>query len=91
MEKILLDTDIGCDIDDAICLAYLLARPDCRLLGVTTVNGDTVARAKLASAIIEASGQSVPVYPGRHPDPGQDAQAGSAGRRAGSPHPPQRV
>ncbi len=24
MEKILLDTDIGGDIDDAVCLAYLL-------------------------------------------------------------------
>ena len=26
MEKILLDTDIGGDIDDAVCLAYLLKR-----------------------------------------------------------------
>lgn len=64
MEKIILDTDIGCDIDDAICLAYLLSRQDCELLGVTTVNGDTTLRAMLASAIIEASGKNVPVYPG---------------------------
>ena len=26
--KLLLDTDIGSDIDDAICLAYLLAQPE---------------------------------------------------------------
>ena len=37
MIKILLDTDIGGDIDDAMCLAYLLREPRCRLLGVTTV------------------------------------------------------
>ena len=36
--KILLDTDIGSDIDDAVCLAYLLANPDCDLLGITTVS-----------------------------------------------------
>ena len=34
--KVLLDTDIGSDIDDAICLAYLLAQPQCDLLGITT-------------------------------------------------------
>lgn len=29
MQKILLDTDIGGDIDDAVCLAYLLREPQC--------------------------------------------------------------
>ena len=36
--KVLLDTDIGSDIDDAVCLAYLLKQPQCELLGITTVN-----------------------------------------------------
>ena len=36
MEKILLDTDIGGDIDDAICLAYLLKEPQCDLIGITS-------------------------------------------------------
>lgn len=40
MQKILLDTDIGGDIDDAVCLAYLLREPQCALLGVTTVCGE---------------------------------------------------
>ena len=39
MEKILLDTDIGCDMDDMQALAYLLARDDVKLLGITTVRG----------------------------------------------------
>jgi inosine-uridine nucleoside N-ribohydrolase len=34
---ILLDTDIGSDIDDAVCLSYLLKQPQCELVGITTV------------------------------------------------------
>ncbi|MSQ08047.1 MAG: nucleoside hydrolase [Dehalococcoidia bacterium] len=63
-EKVILDTDIGSDIDDAVALAYLLANPDCDLLGVTTVSGQAVERAKLASALCMAAGRDVPVFPG---------------------------
>lgn len=62
--KVLLDTDIGSDIDDAVCLAYLLAHPECDLLGITTVSGEPVERAKLASAICRVAGEPVPIYPG---------------------------
>ena len=37
---VLLDTDIGSDIDDALCLAYLLAQPPCTLFGITTATGE---------------------------------------------------
>jgi purine nucleosidase len=62
--KVLLDTDIGSDIDDAVCLAYLLARPDCELLGVTTVSGEPEVRARLVSALCRVAGKDVPVFPG---------------------------
>ena len=68
--KVVLDTDIGSDIDDAVCLAYLLGQVEagrCELLGVTTVTGDTVARAKLASALCKVAGgvaAGVPILPG---------------------------
>jgi len=62
--KVLLDTDIGSDIDDAVCLAYLLANPACDLLGITTVTGDTVARAKMASVLCKIAGKKVPIHPG---------------------------
>jgi purine nucleosidase len=61
---VLLDTDIGNDIDDAVCLAYLLAQPRCDLLGITTVTADPVARAKLASALCRVAGKPVPIFPG---------------------------
>jgi purine nucleosidase len=62
--KILLDTDIGSDIDDAVCLAYLLANPKCDLLGITTVTGEAVQRAQLASVLCKLAGKNIPIYPG---------------------------
>ena len=64
MKKVLLDTDIGTDIDDAVCLAYLLAQPECDLLGVTTVTGHALERAQLASALCKAAGKDIPILPG---------------------------
>jgi inosine-uridine nucleoside N-ribohydrolase len=62
--KVLLDTDIGSDVDDAVCLAYLLAQPECELLGITTVTGEADKRAMLTSALCKAAGRDVPIYPG---------------------------
>ena len=63
-EAVFLDTDIGSDIDDAFCLAYLLARPDCELIGITTVSGQPQVRARLASALCAVAGRDVPIVPG---------------------------
>ena len=46
--KVIFDTDIGSDIDDAVALAYLLAQPECELLGVTTVSGEADRRAMVS-------------------------------------------
>jgi inosine-uridine nucleoside N-ribohydrolase len=62
---ILLDTDIGTDIDDAFALALILNSPELDLLGVTTVAGDTRARARLAAKLLAESGRvEVPVVAG---------------------------
>jgi inosine-uridine nucleoside N-ribohydrolase len=63
-QKVLLDTDIGTDIDDAVCLAYLLSQRECDLLGITTVTGEAEQRAMLASALCRCAGREVPIYPG---------------------------
>jgi len=63
--KILLDTDIGGDLDDALALAYLLKQPQCELLGITTVGGESDKRAALASALCHAAGRvEVPIHVG---------------------------
>ena len=62
---LLFDTDIGSDIDDAVCLAYLLRQPRCELLGVTTVSGQPRARAALADAVCQAAGRrDIPIHAG---------------------------
>ena len=62
---VILDTDIGSDIDDAVCLAYLLKQKRCDLLGVTTVSGDVKQRASLAHVVCDAAGRSeVPIHAG---------------------------
>lgn len=62
--KVLLDTDLGNDIDDALTLAYLLAQPACDLLGVTTVTAGAPDRARLASAVCRYYGREVPIAAG---------------------------
>lgn len=62
---LLLDTDIGSDIDDCICLSYLLRQKRCELLGVTTVTGQPRQRAAMAEALCRAAGrEDVPVHAG---------------------------
>lgn len=61
----LVDTDIGTDIDDAFALALVLKSPELKLLGVTTVSGDTRARARLAAKLLSTQGRNdVPVAAG---------------------------
>lgn len=63
-ENIFLDTDIGDDIDDAFALALCLRHPDIHLVGVTTVRGDTQARAALVRYLAESAGARVEVAAG---------------------------
>lgn len=64
MEKILLDTDLGTDIDDALCLSYLLKNPQCQLMGIATVSGEADKRAMLCSVIANHLNRNVPIYVG---------------------------
>lgn len=67
MRRVVLDTDIGTDVDDALALALLLGSDDVELVGVTTVYGDTLLRARLTRRLMGLSrrGEAVPVIPGR--------------------------
>ncbi len=64
-QKVILDTDIGDDIDDAYALALILASPELELVGVTTVFQNTVARARQAKTILKLAGrEEIPVAAG---------------------------
>ena len=64
IKKVLFDTDIGSDIDDAVCLAYLLNNPQCDLVGVTTVSGEAQKRAMLCDALCKVAGKNIPIRAG---------------------------
>ena len=65
MQKIILDTDIGDDIDDALALAFAIMSGKIELLGVTTVFRNAAQRAELACCLLEALGRTdIPVYTG---------------------------
>ena len=87
--KILLDTDIGSDIDDAWALGLLIASPDVELVGVTITDGDTAARAKLACKLLHVSGRDdVPVAVGRPTPPPIRSISSSRGPRISPPSGP---
>ncbi|MGB9467606.1 MAG: nucleoside hydrolase [Candidatus Acidiferrum sp.] len=64
-ERIIIDTDIGDDIDDAFALALALKSPELEILGISTTFGDTEARAKIVDRILGEAGRSdIPVLAG---------------------------
>ena len=64
-EKIIIDTDIGDDIDDAFAVALALKSPELKILGISTTFGNTEARAKIVDRILGEAGRSdIPVVAG---------------------------
>src|SRR5262245_57623088 len=64
--KVIFDTDIGTDIDDAWALGYVLKSPSFEVLGVTVTDADTPARAKIVCKILHRLGLTrIPVAVGR--------------------------
>ena len=53
MYKVILDTDIGDDIDDAIALALAVNREEINLMGVVTTYRNTYMRSKIALALLD--------------------------------------
>src|SRR5262245_14103417 len=64
--KVILDTDIGDDIDDAWALAFVIAHKNFEPLGITVTHGNTPARAKMACKMLHLTGRgNIPVFIGR--------------------------
>jgi inosine-uridine nucleoside N-ribohydrolase len=64
-EKIIIDTDIGDDIDDAFAIVLALRSPELEILGITTCFGDTEARAKIVDRLLAEGGRpEIPIATG---------------------------
>lgn len=65
MRTVILDTDIGNDVDDIFALIMLAKMNEFKLLGVTTVYGDTKQQAQMTRFVLDKVGRvDVPVFPG---------------------------
>ena len=64
-QLVLIDTDIGDDIDDAFAVTLALRSPELHILGITTAFGDTELRARLLDRYLAAVGRTdIPVATG---------------------------
>ena len=64
--KIIFDTDIGSDIDDAYALAFILCSPELQPVGITIAHGRTDLRARLALRMLyETGNECIPAAAGR--------------------------
>jgi inosine-uridine nucleoside N-ribohydrolase len=63
--KVIIDTDIGDDVDDAFALGLALSSPELKVMGITTAWGDTNLRARLVDRLLaETSQNGIPVAVG---------------------------
>jgi len=80
-EKIIIDTDIGNDIDDAFAVGLALHSPEFQILGISSAWGDTHLRARLLSRLLKETGRTdIPVAIGivKHPAGKLDALSQAA-------------
>lgn len=65
MERIILDTDIGTDVDDVMAVALAVLSPELKVEGITTVYGDVDLRSKMVAKVLQLLGRSdIPVMAG---------------------------
>src|SRR5206468_10025032 len=73
-EKIIIDTDIGDDIDDPFAEALALSSPEFEVLGFSASFGDTQTRAKMLDRMLGELGRSaIPVAIGTPVDVNRNA------------------
>src|ERR1700733_10566816 len=64
-QKVIIDTDIGDDIDDAFAVGLALSSPELKVLGITSAWGDTELRARLLDRLLCETGRAdIPVAVG---------------------------
>lgn len=64
-KKIIINTDIGDDADDAVAIALALNSDEIEIKGITTVFKNTKLRAKMAKDLLEIYDRNeIPVFPG---------------------------
>lgn len=90
-QKVIIDTDIGDDIDDAFAIALALRSPELEILGITTTFGDTEARARIVDRFLGEVGRPDIVVaagvPAHITNPMSQRRYAEGGRFARASHP----
>ena len=69
-ELVIIDTDIGDDIDDAFAIGLALQSPEVKILGITTAWGNTPLRARVVERfLLDAAHPEIPVAVGQEKYP----------------------
>lgn len=59
--RVMIDTDVGDDIDDALAILFALKLPEAQVEALSTVYGDVEVRGRLASKLLSAFKVDIPV------------------------------
>jgi inosine-uridine nucleoside N-ribohydrolase len=57
-EKVIIDTDVGDDVDDAFAVDLALASPELEIVGISTAWGDTAMRARMIDRMLCETGRT---------------------------------
>ena len=92
-EKVIIDTDVGGDIDDSFAVGLALESPEFEILGICSATGDAPLRARLLSRYLKETGnEQIPVAvgitkPDVKPGAGLSQAAYASGGPAGEKYP----
>ena len=91
-QLVIIDTDIGDDIDDVFAVGLALSSPELRILGITSAWGDTPLKSRMLDRLLCETGRSdIPVATGIRTtgklNTGALSQGRWAGRQPDKPHP----
>jgi inosine-uridine nucleoside N-ribohydrolase len=87
-QKVIIDTDIGDDIDDAFAVTLALSSPELQVIGITSAWGDTELRSRMLDRLLCEAGRSdIPVRTGvKTPSKTPFSQEVWAGSGVANPH-----
>ena len=73
---VIIDTDVGFDVDDVWALAFALRCPELDIRLITTATGDTVYRARIVAKLLQCAGrEDIPIGVGLPLDPSPKTHA----------------
>lgn len=64
MRKLIIDTDVGTDVDDLFALVYAFRNPNADVQAITTVHGNPEVRGKIVRKLENILEVNVPIIPG---------------------------